>query len=705
MARRPARAPRRTADQSAVPAPSPAAPFAVLAPPEKSYTSDDLYWHGSEPPRTEEECNLPLRYDPDAIARYFRARPAQVASRWRECLVPLLGFAGKLLVDWRTGKWDSNEFKRANELREILTKLGPAFIKVGQALSIRPDIVGPFYMEELQKLCDAVPTFPNEVAFQIIEEDLGMKVDEVFSEITPNPIAAASLGQVYKATLRDTGETVAVKVQRPRVLESVSLDLYLMRQAGLAARKVPFLRDRTDFVSVLDEWAVRFFDELDYVTEAANARRFAELHASLPDVFIPAAMERYTSRRVIVLEWLEGTKLSESSPEDIKRLVNVGVECFLMQLLETGFFHADPHPGNLMKTPDGRLAILDFGLMSEMKSYQMYGMIEAITHLVNGEYEKVTEDFVKLEFLPPGVDISPIIPVLTQVFEVAMRGGGVANINFQELSAQLAEITFKYPFRIPPYFALILRALSVLEGIALTGDPEFQLVLNAYPYIARRLVTDESAELRNALLQVLYRDGRFDFAKFRSLLDAAEGVVDGLDLVEIDAETKARNAREALGFLLSKEGTFLREMVVEEVAQGIDAYSRLLLHRALDPRPDEPAPALPPGLLPASPFLPSPTAAAALLPGPARAAILEAAGGEPRTAAEVQHARNMEEILAWLGESARAMSREERDASLLGLFLVPQLQRLTAQIGARLGGRVSSRFLQTLFSWTEERLS
>ncbi|CAK9141479.1 unnamed protein product [Ilex paraguariensis] len=272
-------------------------------------------------------------------------------------------------------------------------------------------------------------------------------------------------------------------------------------------------------------------------------------------------------------------------------------------LLDTGFFHADPHPGNLIRTPDGKLAILDFGLVTKLTDDQKYGMIEAIAHLIHRDYGAIVKDFVKLGFIPEGVNLEPILPVLAKVFDQALEGGGAKNINFQDLASDLAQITFDYPFRIPPYFALIIRAIGVLEGIALVGNPDFAIVDEAYPYIAQRLLTDESPRLRNALRYTIYgKTGVFDAERFIDVMQAFENFITaaksggGEDLNGKMAElgilqTRANymfpaflsgapqveqpiQTRAALAFLLSEKGNFFREFLLDEIVKGIDAVTR-----------------------------------------------------------------------------------------------------------------------------------
>lgn len=287
---------------------------------------------------------LPKDYNPEALRRFFSKRPAAVVTRVLQLLSVGGGFMFNIFTDQLLGRFEKDpdlEVQRASELRDLITSLGPFYIKIGQALSIRPDVLSPRSMVELQKLCDKVPSFDSKIAFATIEKELGRPVEEIFSSITPEPVAAASLGQVYKATVRETGETVAVKVQRPAVLETVSLDLYLARQAGLFARNFPALVQRLDAVALLDEFASRFYEELDYNRECENGLRMERDMSVLPMVVIPSNFPKYTSRRVHVAEWIDGEKLSQSKADDVGALVNLGVITYLTQLLQTGFFHSD----------------------------------------------------------------------------------------------------------------------------------------------------------------------------------------------------------------------------------------------------------------------------------------------------------------------------------------------------------------------------
>ena len=521
---------------------------------------------------TTDKDGIPLRYDPEAIAEYYSGRWLQVFRRAIAVFLPMIVYAFGLWWDSRQGRKILEDRDRAIQLRDLLTQLGPAFIKIGQAMSTRPDLVPPVFLEELSKLQDQIPPFPNEIAFQFIREELGKDYREIYSEISTDPIAAASLGQVYRATLH-TGETVAVKVQRPGLARNIALDLYVLRGISVWAMS-KFSKIRSDLVAITDEFAERIFEEMDYTQEGRNAERFESLYGYMEDIYVPSIYWDYTARRVLTMEWIEGTKLTElesiaAQGLDATYLVNVGVQCSLRQLLEHGFFHADPHPGNLLAMTDGKLAYLDFGMMSNMKPYQKYGLIEAIVHLVNRDFEGLAQDYVNLEFLDPSVDLRPIVPAFAVVFEDAL-GGSVSDINIATITDRLSQLMYEYPFRVPAYFALIIRSLVTLEGIAINVDPDFKVLGEAYPYIAKRLLTDPAPELRNSLKELLFKDGSFRWSRLEGLLRNAKGSM------EYDI---SGSLDQGLDFLLSDRGEFIRTRLVEEMIKTVDSFGQQAWHQ------------------------------------------------------------------------------------------------------------------------------
>lgn len=514
-----------------------------------------------------DEPNADWRYNPETNNARYRRRPLVVIARLFSILLPFTQFGLGVWWDNFTGNSIPKQKKRARQLIKILTKLGPAYIKIGQALSTRPDVVPPAYLEELTTLQDKIPSFPNEVAFHFIKEELGKRPEEIYAELSPQPIAAASLGQVYKGRLK-TGEEVAVKVQRPDLNRRITLDIYIMRLlAGWVQDNVKQVR--SNLRSIIDELAERIFEETNYNQEGRNADKFKEFYGYMEEIYVPQIYWEYTGTRVLTMEWITGTKLTDIEAVQAQginatHLVEVGVECSLRQLLEHGFFHADPHPGNLLAMPDGRLAYLDFGMMSRIKPYQRYGLIEAVVHLVNRDFEALSQDYVKLDFLTPETDLRPIIPALANVFGNAL-GASVAELNFKSITDQMSAMMYEFPFTVPAYYALIIRSMVTLEGIAIGIDPEFKVLSKAYPYIAKRLLTDPAPELRASLKDLLFKEEGFRWHRLENLLNNAtdsrdydfDGVVD-----------------QALDYLYSDRGVFIRERIAEELVNAIDSLGR-----------------------------------------------------------------------------------------------------------------------------------
>ncbi|MEH1874790.1 ABC1 kinase family protein [Nostoc sp.] len=495
-------------------------------------------------------------YNPDAIARYYSYRPWLAWGRLLRIIFSFAGFILSLKWDEWQDKVEQNKGKRAIQLRELLTRLGPTFIKVGQALSTRPDLIRKDFLEELIKLQDQLPPFDNAIAYQIIETELDRPINESFSELSPNPVAAASLGQVYRGRLI-SGEEVAVKVQRPNLRPTLTRDLYLLRWgASWVAPWLP-LNLGHDLTLIVDEFGTKLFEEIDYINEGRNAEKFASNFRNDPEVKVPGIYWRYTNTHVLTLEWIDGFKLTDTkrireAGLDPEAIIQIGVTSGLQQLLEHGFFHADPHPGNLFAVPDGRMAYIDFGMMDQLEESTKEALVDALVHLVNKDYTDLAEDFVKLGFLTPDTNICPIVPALEAVLGNAI-GKNVKDFNFKTITDEFSELMYEYPFRVPAKFALIIRSLVTQEGIALSLNPDFKIVEVGYPYIARRLLTGESAELRRRLLNVLFKNGKFQWQRLENLIAIAR-TDNNFDVLP--------TAQMGFQYLMSEEGKFLRRQLV-----------------------------------------------------------------------------------------------------------------------------------------------
>jgi predicted unusual protein kinase regulating ubiquinone biosynthesis (AarF/ABC1/UbiB family) len=529
-----------------------------------------------------------LRYDPAAITRIYAGHPQRLLRRLWQTLVPIGLYLLAVAIDWLFGqlKKPSQVTARAKEAADLVASLGPAFIKAGQALSTRPDIVPPLLLAELAQLQDQLPGFDPELAMACIEEDLGKAVAEIYEQLDREPISAASLGQVHRGVLKG-GQRVAVKVQRPGLREQITLDLYIVRNiAAWLNQNIGIIR--SDLVALIDELGQRVFEEMDYFNEAMNAERFAELHSHNPRIAVPRIYHHATSRRVLTMEWIDGVKLTNLEAVralgvDPNELVGVGVNCSLQQLLEHGFFHADPHPGNLLALADGRLAYLDFGMMSSVSRESRTGLIQAVVHLVNRNFGKLSNDFVTLGFLAEDVNLQPIVPAFEQVFGQALEMG-VSRMDFKAVTDDLSGVMYKFPFRVPPYYALIIRSLVTLEGIALSVDSDFKILGAAYPYFARRLMEDPDPQLRNSLKEMLFDGDIFRWQRLDNLIASAS---QGADL-DLDGLLD-----QVLDFLFSAQGGLLRQQLVDALLERLDALAwqtTLRLGMRLPPR------LLPPGL-------------------------------------------------------------------------------------------------------------
>lgn len=307
--------------------------------------------------------------------------------------------------------------------------------------------------------------------------------------------------------------------------------------------------------------------EMDYRREANNGLKFRELYGDLPDVVVPQMYIEKTTQKVLIMEWVEGQKLAEV--KDLY-LVEVGVYCSFNQLLEYGFYHADPHPGNLLRTYDGKLAYLDFGMMGDFSEELRDGFIEACLHLVNRDFDALARDFVTLGLLPPTAERDAVTNALTGVFQNAVAKG-IRNISFGDLLGDLGFTMYKFKFRIPSYFSLVIRSLAVLEGIAISSDPNYKVLGSTYPWIARKVLMGSSPKLKSSLQNLLYKDGVFRIDRLESLLNEMLRARLDKALVEKYESDKKSVAKDILSFTLADQGSFVREIFLEETAKGLDA--------------------------------------------------------------------------------------------------------------------------------------
>lgn len=469
-------------------------------------------------------------YNAKEIAEYYDRRPLEVGWRLNSLSLPLLGWYIGLISDklWGVDKREDIQRMRGAELRMHLVRSGSvALVKSGQALSLRPDLLkNKIWADELGKLVDAVGSFSDIEAMDIMRKELSdllpklkglpmsaassstggkskRRLNKLEKMVENDPIlslfefyndnqaiASASIGQCYKARIkrgprleaaigkaeadRWGGRIVAIKVQRPDAAASASLDMYLIRRAAEWLSKFR----GGGLPAIADQFGMQLFGELDYKREANNCERFRELYGDWPDVLVPESSFALTRKKVLVQQWVDGEKGPWLGDEGID-MVRIGLRCSVDQLLHTGLFHADPHRGNLLKTKDGKLAVIDFGMMADVSEEERYGLIGLSIGIQNKDLPLITENLLKLGFLEDTAQIDILIPRLRTAVRAATGGTGKASdINFSSLQAELDAISREnvLRFKTPPFFTIIIRSLTILEGFALSVDPKFRLV-------------------------------------------------------------------------------------------------------------------------------------------------------------------------------------------------------------------------------------
>ncbi len=384
------------------------------------------------------------------------------------------------------------QIKRARWLTNQLIKLGSAFIKIGQLLSARPDLIPNTWIQELSKLQDRVPNFAFKQVEETIRKELGTKFGEI-DQIMIDPIGSASLAQVHRATLRD-GKKVVFKVQRPNLKELFVIDLGIMQQiAGLLQKNKNWSRGR-NWVEIAKECRKVLMKELDFNCEAQYAARFRQQFLDDENIEVPEVIWDMSSEKVLCLSYLEGTKISDleklaSQKINLRKIAEIGAISYLKQLVNFGFFHADPHPGNLAVSSKGKLIFYDFGMMGNISSNLQTRLGSMVKAAALRDASSLVSQLQQAGLISKDINIGPVRRLVRLMLKEALTPPFSPNI-IEKLSGDLYELVYETPFQLPVDLIFVMRALSTFEGVGRMLDPEFNLVSVTKPYLIELMTSN-----------------------------------------------------------------------------------------------------------------------------------------------------------------------------------------------------------------------
>jgi len=383
------------------------------------------------------------------------------------------------------------QFSMPQRVRLALEELGPTFIKVGQILSSRADLLPPDYLIELGKLQDRVPAFAFDTAKQQIERELDQPLEEIYAEFDPAPLAAASIGQVYRAALPD-GQKVVVKVQRPDIEKIINIDLEILYDVARFLESRSNWAEMYSFVETVGEFDRTLHEELDYNAEGRNADAFRKNFAGEPGVFIPMVYWDFTTKKVLTMEYVHGIKLNNL--QEINRLgldrpalARKLAQAIFKQILIDGFFHGDPHPGNLAALSGGEIAFMDFGMVGLLTEETKSKVVKLLTALVSKSSEAITKAVLDLGVVPKNVD-KRLLRLDINLLQRKYYEVPLSQISLAESLNDIVSVALKYHIRLSTEFTLLAKALLILEGIVKELDPKLSIIKVAEPFGKRLLM-------------------------------------------------------------------------------------------------------------------------------------------------------------------------------------------------------------------------
>lgn len=380
------------------------------------------------------------------------------------------------------------KLSRAEKVRKILEELGPTFIKFGQILSSRPDLIPMDYIQELEKLQDNVPPFPYEDAVRIIEEELGNPPEQLFKSFNKEVLAAASIGQVHEAVLKD-GSAVVVKVQRPNMEKIIEADLEIMLHLATILEQHLEEFDIHRPTRIIDIFARSIEKEINYYTEAGNIQRFSKQFAGEKTIYIPKVYREFSTKRVLTMEKIIGIKASDiktlqKEGYDLQEIVKRGAALYMQQIFVHGFFHADPHAGNIFILPNNVIGFLDFGMMGRITARQRADFAELIIRIVRKDPKKIVDATLKLTYYDQEPDREELEEDLAQFVDEYLYLT-LKQLEVGKLLQKLLEITVQHKLSLRPNFFLLIKSAGTIEGWGMMLDPNFEMIEHAKPFFEK----------------------------------------------------------------------------------------------------------------------------------------------------------------------------------------------------------------------------
>jgi predicted unusual protein kinase regulating ubiquinone biosynthesis (AarF/ABC1/UbiB family) len=417
---------------------------------------------------------------------HWQSEQRSPLARQLEIFTSALQFTGFLLRDHLAGDRSSRvRHKRAEWLVDRLMFLGPTFIKIGQSLSTRADLIPIEYIDRLTRLQDRVPEFNSREAIAVIEGEFGRPIEELFEEFHTTPLASASIGQVHRARLF-SGEEVVVKVQRPNLEGLFNLDFEVLHRLTRWLNLLPPVR-KYKLEAIYQEFFEILFQEIDYIHEGKNADRFRENFKNYPQVKVPLVYWQYTTRRVLTLEYSPGIKVDDresliANGINVDGVIQLGICAYLKQLLQDGFFQSDPHPGNMAVSERGQLIFYDFGTMFEVKSVAKDQMIETFFAVLRKDTDTVLKTLIYMGLIEPVKDMRPVREIVQFLLD-EFREKPIDVKAFEAIGDKVYEMFKQQPFRLPPQMTFILKSVTTLDGIARSLDPQYNLLAASQPFV------------------------------------------------------------------------------------------------------------------------------------------------------------------------------------------------------------------------------